>query len=164
MFQQEMREHIDQVKTVLSTDLRAAVDSLEKKIKALSLTSEEESTDIRQQLERTNKKFSNSIQALDEIVYNQTSSIKGELSETRNKLQQDTRSLREQVLQELDKRFSMLKDAKVSKDDIAEVLLELGLRLKGTELVPELKKVIDNGIDNGVDDHLLLLKQSQTLE
>ncbi len=60
--------------------------------------------------------------------------------------------------------FSMLKDAKVSKDDIAEVLLELGLRLKGTELVPELKKVIDNGIDNGVDDHLLLLKQSQTLE
>lgn len=160
MFQQEIRERVEQTRTALSTDMRAAVDSLEQKIKALSLTSEEERVDLRQQIERTNKKFSNNIQALDEIVYNQTHSLKNELSETRDNLQQDIQTLREQILQELERRFFTLKESKVSRDDVAEVLLELGLRLKGAELVPEL----NNAAKDGVNDESLLLKQSQTLE
>lgn len=160
LFRQEIRDRIEQVKVALSTDLRTAVDSLEKKVKATSLIAQEESVDIRQQLERTNKKISNNIQALDEIVYNQTNSLKYELSETRDKLHQDVRTLREQIVQDLDKRFSMLREAKVSRDDVAEILLELGLRLKGTEFISELKKATDNG----ADEHLLLLKQSKTLE
>lgn len=143
MMQQDMHARIEQVKTVLSTEMRAAVDSLEKKVKSLTLNTQEESADLRQQIDRVNRKCSSTIEALDEAIDNQTSSIRDELSQTRERLSEETRTLKTQVFEELDRRFSMLRDVKVSRDDMAEILFELGMRLKGTEFVPELKGVTD---------------------
>lgn len=161
LVQQEMRDRIDQVRTVLSTEIRSAVDGLEKKLKTLNLTSQEEINDVRQQIDRVNKKFSSSIEALDQTVDNQNSSIREELSQSRNKLQEDVRALRGQVFDELERRFSMMREAKVSKDDMAEILFELGMRLKGNEFVPQLKEVADT--DNVYSD-VRLLKQSKIWE
>ena len=143
MMQQDMQARIEQVKNVLSAEMKAAVDSLEKKVKSLTLNTQEESADLRQQIDRVNRKFSSSIEALDEAIDNQTSSIRDELSQNRERLSEETRTLKTQVFEELDRRFSMLRDAKVSRDDMAEILFELGMRLKGTEFVPELKGVAD---------------------
>ncbi|MFB2921474.1 MULTISPECIES: hypothetical protein [Aerosakkonema] len=161
LVQQEMRDRIDQVRTVLSTELRAAVDGLEKKVKSLNLTSQEEINDLRQQLDRVNKKFSNSIEALDQTVDNQTSSLREELSQARSKLQEDVRSLRAQVFDELERRISVMRDVKVSRDDMAEILFELGMRLKGNEFVPQLKEVADT--ENLYND-VRLLGQSKNWE
>ncbi|MCW6051510.1 hypothetical protein QUB60_24565 [Microcoleus sp. A2-C5] len=148
MMQQDMHARIEQVKTVLSTEMRAAVDSLEKKVKSLTSNTQEETTDLRQQIDRVNRKCSSTIEALDEAIDNQTSSIRDELSQTRERLSEETRTLKTQVFEELDRRFSMLRDVKVSRDDMAEILFELGMRLKGTEFVPELKGVTDNKLNN----------------
>ncbi|MEG4281975.1 hypothetical protein QUB68_02515 [Microcoleus sp. A006_D1] len=147
MMQQDMQARIEQVKTVLSTEMRAAVDSFEKKVKSLTLNTQEESADLRQQIDRVNRKFSSSMEALDEAIDNQTSSLRDELSQTRERLSEETRTLKTQVFEELDRRFSMLRDVKVSRDDMAEILFELGMRLKGTEFVPELKGVADNKLN-----------------
>ncbi|MEG4395721.1 hypothetical protein [Microcoleus sp. BROC3] len=147
MMQQDMQARIEQVKTVLSGEMRAAVDSLEKKVKSLTSNTQEESADIRQQVDRVNRKFSSSMEALDEAIDNQTSSLRDELSQTRERLSEETRTLKTQVFEELDRRFSMLRDVKVSRDDMAEILFELGMRLKGTEFVPELKGVADNKLN-----------------
>ena len=80
MMQQDMQARIEQVKNVLSAEMKAAVDSLEKKVKSLTLNTQEESADLRQQIDRVNRKFSSSIEALDEAIDNQTSSIRDELS------------------------------------------------------------------------------------
>ncbi|MEG5139948.1 MULTISPECIES: hypothetical protein [unclassified Microcoleus] len=148
MMQQDMQARIEQVKTVLSAEMRAAVDSLEKKVKSLTSNTQEETTDLRQQIDRVNRKCSSTIEALDEAIDNQTSSIRDELSQTRERLSEETRTLKTQVFEELDRRFSMLRDVKVSRDDMAEILFELGMRLKGTEFVPELKGVTDNKLNN----------------
>ena len=148
MMQRDMQARIEQVKTVLGTELRTAIDSFEKKVKSITLNTQEESADLRQQLDRVNRKFSSSIEALDEALDNQTGSIREELSQTRERLSEETRTLKTQVFEELDRRFSMLRDVKVSRDDMAEILFELGMRLKGTEFVPELKGVTDNKLNN----------------
>ncbi|WP_341730986.1 hypothetical protein [Microcoleus sp. EPA2] len=148
MMQQDMQARIEQIKTVLSGEMRAAVDSFEKKIKSITLNTQEESADLRQQIDRVNRKFSSSIEALDEAIDNQTTSIRDELSQTRERLSEETRTLKTQVFEELDRRFSMLREVKVSRDDMAEILFELGMRLKGTEFVPELKGVTDNKLNN----------------
>jgi len=140
LLQQEMRDRVDQVKTVFSTELRSAFDSLEKKLRSISLSYQEEISDLRQQVDRVNKKFTNAVEALDQTVDTQTNSIRKELGESRTKLQEDVRTLRIQVFEELDRRLSTLRDVKVSKDDVAEILFELGMRLKGNEFVPQLKQ------------------------
>lgn len=150
MLQQDLQARLDQIKSVLLTEMRAAVDSLEKKLKSLTLSSQEDSAEIRQQLDRAHRKFSNSIEALDEAIDTQTGSLRDDLSTTRDQLQEETRHLKTQVFEELDRRFSMLREVKISRDDMAEMLFELGMRLKGTEFVPELKEVVDNNLDSGL--------------
>jgi len=147
MLQQEIEDRTEQVRTVLSTEMRASVEALEKKFKNLNLNTQEETADIRQQVDRVNRKFSTSLEALDEAIDKQSNSIRDELSQTRDKLQEDVRSLKNQVFEELTRRFSVLRDDKVARDDMAEILFELGMRLKGTEFVPELKEVAENNIE-----------------
>jgi exonuclease VII large subunit len=148
MMQQDMQTRTEQIKTVLSGEMRAAIDLFEKKIKSITLNTQEESADLRQQIDRVNRKFSSSIEALDEAIDSQTSSLREEVSQTRERLSEETRTLKTQVFEELDRRFSMLRDVKVSRDDMAEILFELGMRLKGTEFVPELKGVTDNKLNS----------------
>jgi DNA anti-recombination protein RmuC len=149
ILQQDIQTRLEQVKLVLTTELRTAFDSVEKKFKSLSTTTQEESADMRQQLDRMNRKFSTSIESLDEAIDSQTSSIRSDFSQSRDQLQEEIRSLKTQVLEELDRRFSVLREVKVSRDDMAEILFELGMRLKGSEFVPELKEVADNNVDSG---------------
>ncbi|HLO51667.1 MAG TPA: hypothetical protein VK211_24860 [Kamptonema sp.] len=149
MLQQDMQTRLEQVKTVLTTELRAAFDSFEKKIKSINSSTQEDTADLRQQIDRLNRKFSSSIEALDEAIDNQTGSIRDDFSLSRDKLQEDIRSLKTQIFEELDRRFSVLREVKVSRDDMAEILFELGMRLKGTEFVPELKEAADSNVDTG---------------
>jgi hypothetical protein len=150
LVRQDMRDRVEQLRNAFSLELRAAVDSLEKKIKTVSLNAQDESADLRQQMDRINKKFSNTIEALDESVDKQTSLLKGEISETRVNLQEDVRNLRTHILEELDRQFSTLRDAKIARDDMAEILFELGMRLKGSEFVRQLKEATDNEIYTGL--------------
>ncbi len=143
VLRQEIRDRVEQLRNGFSIELRAAIDSLEKKIKAVNLNAQDESQDIRQQLDRINKRFSNTIEALDEALDKQTSSLKSELSETRNSLHEDVRNLRTYVLEEIERHFSNLRQSKVSRDDMAEILFELGMRLKGAEFVRQLREVTD---------------------
>ena len=149
LLQQDMQTRLEQVKVVVTTELRAAFDSFEKKLKSINLTVQEDTTDIRQQIDRVNRKFSSSIEALDEAIDNQTGAIRDDFSQSRDQLQEDIRTLRTQVFEELDRRFSVLREVKVSRDDMAEILFELGMRLKGSEFVPELKEAADGNLDTG---------------
>ncbi len=146
LLQQEMHDYASQVKSVLSTELRAAIESFEKRLKSLSLSSQEESADLRQQIDRINRKFTTTIQSLDESVDKQINLMREEFTDTRDRLQEDVRTLRNQVFDELNGRLSVMRDAKVSRDDMAEILFELGMKLKGTEFVPELKQAADTNL------------------
>jgi hypothetical protein len=148
-----MRDRIEQTKTVYATELRAAVDSLEKKLKSLNMTVQNDNSEIRQTIDIVNKKFSGNLESLDNSLEKQTNNLHNELSETREKLQEDIRSLRSYIFEELERRFSLINDGKVAKDDMADILFELGLRIKGTEFAPELKEAAGNDVD--VDVRLL---------
>ena len=136
MLRQEIRDRIDQLKITFSNELSVAVESLEKKLKSASSLAQQESTEIRSQVVRIHKKFSDSIDSLNQTFHQQSTSARDELSQTRNSLQQTINIFREQIFEELDERFAELKSNKVSKDDMAETLFELAMRLKESEPLP----------------------------
>lgn len=150
LLEKEMHDRIEQVKTDCLTELRSSVDALEQRIKSLSLTFQKDNADTRQLIDRTYQNFSGSLESIDKTLVSQTTSIRKELSETREKLQDDTRHLKSQIFDELEKRFSLLTNAKVSRNDMADILFELGLRLKGTDLAKELKEANNNNESNDV--------------
>jgi hypothetical protein len=145
--QQDMRDRLSDLKVVLASELRAAVESIDKRLKTISASTQEETADLRQQFDRINRKFTNSIETLDEAVEAQRVALRDELAQTRDNLQNDTRELRSLVLEELDRSFSILREDKISKDDMAELLFELGMRLKGSEFVPELREAAEEKVE-----------------
>ncbi|MBD2189560.1 hypothetical protein [Pseudanabaena mucicola] len=145
--QQDINDRLNDLKLVLASELRAAVESIDKRLKTISASAQEEAADLRQQFDRINRKFTNSIETLDETVEAQRVALRDEITQTRESLQSDTRELRSLVLEELDRHFSILREDKISKDDMAELLFELGMRLKGSEFVPELRGAVEEKVD-----------------
>jgi uncharacterized protein (UPF0335 family) len=145
--QQDVRDRLNDLKSVLASELRAAVESIDKRLKTISASTQEETADLRQQFDRINRKFTSNIETLDESVEAQRVALREEIAQTRDNLQNDTRELRSLVLEELDRHFSILREDKLSKDDMAELLFELGMRLKGSEFVPELREAAEEKVE-----------------
>ncbi|MBD2515369.1 hypothetical protein H6G93_10170 [Nostoc sp. FACHB-973] len=143
LLQQQTRSHVEQLKSNFSAELKAGFEAVDKKLKSLNITTQEETLDLRQQVDRLNKKFSSSVQSLDDALDSQTTSIRDEIFQTKAQLQDDVTALRDLILEEIDRRFSQLTNTKVSKDDMAETLFALGMRLKETEFIPQLREAAD---------------------
>ena len=149
LVKQEIHNQIEQVKNAFSTELQATVDSMDQKIRSINLSVQNNQEDIgetKEQIERVNRKITTTKEALDKIIENQTSSLQDKLSKTREKLENDVSNLKSQIFEELEKQFSLLQDGKVSRDDLAEIMFEVGMRMKKTELVTELKEAADKNI------------------
>ncbi|GAB4379683.1 MAG: hypothetical protein Kow00121_34290 [Elainellaceae cyanobacterium] len=144
VLQQEIRDRTEEVKQVLTTELQAAVEGLDKKMKSLTLKDTEEKVDIRQQIDLLSKRLTSNVQRLDETVDEQTRSLRDDFLGSREKMQEDILSLRNQIYEELERRIAVLTETKIAKEDMAEMLFELGLRLKGTEFVPQLREAANS--------------------
>lgn len=125
----------------ISSELDELADNADKRFKSLLAKDEEEKFDLRQQIDLISKRMTGNIEALDEALDKQTTALHENLQETRTKLQDEITDLRTQLFEELERYCSMLSQVKISRDDMAELLFELGLRLKGSEFVPELREV-----------------------
>ncbi len=148
-FQQETRSHLEQLKASFSTELKSAVETIDKKLKLLSLSTQEEAADLSGQIDRVNRKFTSTIQSLNEELDKQNQSTKDEINQNKSQVQEEIGTLRDLILEELDQRFSDLSETKVSKDDIAETLFALGMRLKGTEVIPKLREAMEEKSNYG---------------
>ena len=150
LMEQEMRDRLEEVRTTLLGEIKFAAEAIDKKLKGAIASTQEEQLELRQQIDRSSKKFSTSIENLDKDIDTQTDSIRTQMTQSVGKLQEDVHTLRTQVFEQLDLRFATLTGVKVSRDDMAEILFELGMRLKGTEFVPKLKQAAEDSVDTDV--------------
>ena len=150
LMEQEMRDRLEEVRTTLLGEIKFAAEAIDKKLKGAIASTQEEQLELRQQIDRSSKKFSTSIENLDKDIDTQTDSIRTQMTQSVGKLQEDVHTLRTQIFEQLDLRFATLTGVKVSRDDMAEILFELGMRLKGTEFVPKLKQAAEDSVDTDV--------------
>jgi alkylhydroperoxidase/carboxymuconolactone decarboxylase family protein YurZ len=122
--QQDVRDRLTDLKNTFTLELRTAVESIDKRLRNIANSAQEETADLRQQFDRISRKFTNNFEILDEAIESQRVSLRDEIAQTRDGLQNDTRELRSLVLEELDRHFSILRDDKLSKDDMADLLFE----------------------------------------
>ncbi|MGD1907960.1 MAG: hypothetical protein ACFB0C_18500 [Leptolyngbyaceae cyanobacterium] len=135
---EDTRDRIDQTRDSVLTELRAMTATLEKKLKALDQNHEEEADSIRQEVGRVSQKLTNNVQRLDEAIDAQVADLRRDLLTSKDNLHDAMRELRTQVMEGLEQHVNKLQDAKVSRDSMAELLMEMAMRLKGAELIPEL--------------------------
>jgi hypothetical protein len=155
VLQRELRDRTEEIKQVFSTEVQAALEGMEKKLKNLAVKDEEDKIEIRENIDRLSKRLSTNVANLDEAIDQQTTSLRNDLLASREKLQEDLLTLRVQLFEDLEKHFSKLTQSKVAREDMAEMLFEFGLRLQGKNVIPELQDAVNE------DDALVVLKNGK---
>jgi sugar-specific transcriptional regulator TrmB len=136
---QEMGDRLNQLNDQFSTELRSNSYALEKKIQYVTVTHTEDFTELKQDLDRTQKNFSEQIKGLDKTLHNQTESLEQNIRHTKESLQKELHSVTGQIQTELDKYISGLQDNKISRDEFAEVLFDLCMKVKKTDFIREIE-------------------------
>jgi hypothetical protein len=133
-FQVEVREELKQLQDSLSTEIRVALDALDKKLQYLRLTHSESVEKLQHDLQSLEQKSSHGLLSLHENTTNQLKLIQTEATHIKAQLEADIQGLRHQVYEEMEKELTQLKDNKLSRSMLADVLFDLCLKVKGNEL------------------------------
>ncbi|MEM8638625.1 MAG: hypothetical protein AAGG51_07430 [Cyanobacteria bacterium P01_G01_bin.54] len=141
---QELRERLDELQNTIAQEVQGVADSFEKKLKYLSLTTHDENTKLRQKVEQTSQKSYAVLETLNKTFSSRVAGLREEVVQAQEQFQLESQALKTKIFEELEKCFSTLQDSKVSRVDLAEVLFELCIKVKGTEFVPDLKEAVEN--------------------
>ena len=141
-----LEQRLSQLEKSFTRELKFAVDSLEKKLKYLSLTTQDETSKLKQEFKHTTQATFDNINSIQESLNTQTNNLKTEIVKTKQVLDKDIQVSRQQLLNKIEKNILKLSDEKVSRGDLAEVLFELCLKVKGSDFVPQLQESAGNGV------------------
>lgn len=145
-FQSIMDRRLNLMEDSLMQKINSAVDSLEKKIKYLSLTSQDETSKLKQEITSLEQLKGDEIKEIRNSFNSQTKNLKTEIIQTKTILDRDIQAVKQQLSDKIAKNLSELTEGKVSRSDLAEVLFELCLKVKGTDFIPDLTAAANNGV------------------
>ena len=130
-FHEQARKHTDE-----------RCDALELALHELSATLRKEAADLQKSFEgkttSAGTEFSSKLQKANEAI----ASLQRELAETRTKLQSEIRMHKEQLMTQMEGHVTALRDSKVSRETMAELLQQLAMNLRGVEVLEELQRAV----------------------
>ena len=162
-FKSDIKEHLLQLKNALSADINTAVDGLEKKLKYLSINTSNELGKINLEIESKTQGNLQIIESTADKFSSQIKHLKAEAEQSHEALEKDLSNLKNQLSEAIEKNLSDLTEAKISRSDLAEVLFELCLKVKGQDAnLNEIEYDSGNGYSNGskaTEEELSLLEK-----
>ena len=153
-FKSDTEKHLLQLKNNISEEINTAVNYLEKKLKYLSVNTHTEMSKINRDIElKTNSNFQK-IELVTDNLNSRLTYINEEANHHKKTIEKELENFKKELSETIEKNLAELTEAKVSRSDLAEVLFELCLKVKGQNFHP-------NGTEentNKVDAELLLLE------
>ena len=133
-FKLDQKHRIDQLQNELSSEIRTAINSLDKKLQYLSLNTSNEVAKINKNIEARTQKNTQIIDSFAKKFDTQNQNLKAEVHLTRTNLEKDLVSLKQELLQLLEHDLSDLTKNKVSRHELADLLFEVCIKIKGTDV------------------------------
>ena len=161
-FKSDIEEHLSQLKHSLSDEINLAVDSVEKKLKYLSVNTYNEIGKVSQEIDAKTQENFQKIELATDSLNSQIRHLKDEASYSKETIEKDIVNLKKQLSETIEKNLSELTEAKVSRSDLAEVLFELCLKIKGQDANYNTIEPSKNGKISEMDGELLLLEETNS--
>jgi hypothetical protein len=153
--QTNFTERFGQLQASFDRELNSLAVTFDKKLESLTLTTQIENSKLQQELQAKTKINEENVAFLQSSFNLQTKFLKDELSQTREALEVDRELLKQQLFNKIEQGLSELNLSKISHRDLADILFELCLKLKGTELLTDFKST-----EKDFSSDSLLLKES----
>ncbi len=133
-FQLAIEERIANLEKKLIHNINSVTNSLERKIKYLNISAQQEQNKLQQGLDSISQHTYENIDLLQNSISANTNSLKMEINQTKSTLDKDMQLLKQQVFEKLESNLSELSSNKIARGDLAEVLFEICLKLKETDV------------------------------
>ena len=133
-FKLDQKHRIDRLQNELSNEIRTAINSLEKKLQYLSLNTSNEVAKINKNIEVKTQRNSQIIDSFAKKFDTQNQNLKEQVHQTRTNLEKGLVSLKQELLQLLEQDLSELTKNKVSRHELADLLFEDCMKIKGTDV------------------------------
>ena len=139
-FQSVIDKRLNVIENSLNKKIDSTVNYLAKKIKYLSLINQDETSKLKEAINSLRQDSGNEIHEVRNILDIQVNSLNTEITRTKTSLDRDIQSLKQQLSDQMVKHLSELDRGKVSRSDLAEILFELCLKVKGSDLISDFKE------------------------
>ena len=140
-FQEETRKRLDSIHESLTNALNKAIEASDKRVQTITSRATDRGADLRKRAKRTEEKLEARYQSLTDEIESSSAALRADLTESNKGLQDELQRLRVQLTDEISQRFIEVRDSKVSKDEISEILFEFGMRIKGMEFVNDVPQL-----------------------
>lgn len=129
---EEARKAIEEVRNTLAAELRGTVELLERKFQTHVSNAEVAASAARQKIEATESKVDEALRSLAAETGAARKAVQDEVTQAREALSAELQAMKSQLVEAVNARVAELLATKVSRSEIAELLLEMGGRLKQT--------------------------------
>lgn len=138
----ELLERIESLESTLRSENDSAIQIVEQKIKNLTIATQDESSDFKEQLVKYEKKTNRGFDDVKEMFEVQLNALKNDHNQNKTVIKKDLEALQSSLKELLNEQIEDLSDIKVSKDDFAAMLLEMAIKIKGSNLENSLEGIL----------------------
>jgi LPS O-antigen subunit length determinant protein (WzzB/FepE family) len=133
--QKTFTENLTQIQESFDRKLNTLATSFEQKLESSTLKTQIETQKIQQEIQTKTKINEETLNFLQNNFNLQNKFLKEELLQTRETLQADRDLLKQQLFNKMEQNLLELNTTKLSHKDLAEILFDLSLKLKGSHLL-----------------------------
>ena len=144
VIQKEILSKIEQNQKDLNDKLTNEMKVLSKKIKNISVQQQDELADIRKNEIKQEKRIQNSIDILNDEFQTKNDQLYKSQIKYRDSLKKDINSLRNELSTVIESKLKNIKKSKVSKGDVAQMMIEMAINIQGTKKTNKKIKKVKN--------------------
>ncbi|MDF1876327.1 hypothetical protein JHD47_00670 [Sulfurimonas sp. SAG-AH-194-L11] len=141
-------EKINQLDAKLTAQHKDTTAVLEQKLKSLNNSMQENNIDFKDQLLKAEKKSNQSLDDLQELFETQLNILTNEHTQAKVAIHNDLDALKSSISTLLNEEIENMQKAKVSKDDLSAMLLDLAMQVNGTSLEGNIEGMLQEQKEN----------------
>lgn len=145
-FKLDQQQRMDKLQNDLSHDISTAINSLEKKLQYLGLNTSGEVAKLNKNIETKTQRNSQIIDAVSQRFDSENQHLREEINQTRTVLEQDFTNLKQELGAIIEQDLSSFSKHNLSRHELADLLFEICLKIKGNNTNGEL---FDEARNNG---------------
>lgn len=138
--EEAIRRSFDDTQKKLEKETERALSALEKKIDNLSSTTHKERTKLKELISTTNETLQDTLHNQKDEFDMKLSMFKENIADENEKMTHNMKTIKEEIFNTLEAKIAPLSDAKLSRDAISQMLLDLAMKIQGTDVNTLLKQ------------------------
>ncbi len=144
----DMVGRIESIEKKLHEEHLSSVEILEQKVKNLTLATQEDSSDLKEQILMQEKKMNRDLDGLKDEAEIQLNALKHDNDNAKASIQKELEALQLTINSLLSKEIDTINEDKVSKDEFSRLLLDMSMKIKGTDIQDHIENMIQEQTDN----------------